>query len=182
MFGLKQVRIVHWVLWVLVQHELTHTHSVDKETELSCQTMSPLCHCVQMVNGATCADVSFGQTKNTMNPSSIAAGKAEDSEWLWGVIYRLLLQTPFNCMKVRDTSFFGSVLKWSIYEQRERARASEGTYSHSHISIDQWMGHLLKKHAHLEFRNSVWGLVDPLQETRSFLSRSNILYFFLLCK
>lgn len=50
-----------------------HTHSnMAKETELICQTVSPFCHGVKMVNGAVFGDVSFGFTKNTLNPSSKA--------------------------------------------------------------------------------------------------------------
>lgn len=66
--GLKCVHIVN-----------THIN-MDKETELMCQTVSPFCHGVRMVNGATFGDVSFGLTKNTQNQSSKAVGWTESSE------------------------------------------------------------------------------------------------------
>ena len=69
------------VILSLLSTSMSFSHTdpdVDKGTELLCQTVSPFCHGVQMVNGATFGDVSLGLTKNTLNQSARAA-----CDWLW---------------------------------------------------------------------------------------------------
>lgn len=110
--GLKCVHIVN-----------TRT-TMDKETELIRQTVSPFCHGVRMVNGATFGDVSFGLTKNTLNQSSKAVGWTESSEVSFTECLSKLPLTLWKCVTLPLSLCLEIKHLSQQREERKKVRAS----------------------------------------------------------
>lgn len=110
---------------------------MDRETGLMYQTMSPFCHSVPMLSGATFSNVSLGSTKNILNPSSIArwseggwGGQNERTpEWLWSVSLVFVCITRqwkgsggFMKKMIHPTTVWQEIQKYSLLHHQSSCR------------------------------------------------------------